>query len=169
MGYIAIDTLSDWLVWAGVSTVSEWPLYPSSGIVFRLWSYNMRSGSMPDSRCRFAKSRNCWPSVASTFRMKRSGVGFWSSGVWSPAIFDGAVHARARAGISTRWSSRPVIENTGFGGRSMTRTKCLTPWFSGDAVLDRQGDCCGSGWRSRVLRRSVSPRTSSNHTTSPFG
>jgi len=49
----------------------------------------------------------------------------------------------------------------------MTRARCLTYWSSHGAALDQPRDCCESCRRSRALRRSGSPRTSSNPMPSP--
>ena len=72
------------------------------------------------------------------------------------------------AGTSTRWSSRSVVGDTGYGGRSMTKARCSTFWYSRNAALTRRGDCFESCCISRVMRRSASPQTSSSPTLLPF-
>ena len=52
-------------------------------------------------------------------------------------------------------------------GEDYRQSAARTLETSADAALDRRGDCCESCCRSRALRRSASPRTSSNPIPSP--
>jgi len=61
-----------------------------------------------------------------------------------------------------------VAGDTGYGGRSTTKARCSTSWSSHDAALSQRGDCSESYRRNRIVRRSASPRTSSNLTLSLF-